>query len=39
MILTSFIVLWLQKGVHPHEYMDVWEKFNEKSLHEKEDVY
>ena len=27
----------LQKGVHPFEYIDDWEKFNEASLPEKED--
>ena len=25
------IILLLQKGVYPHEYMDDWEKFNETS--------
>ena len=25
------IILMLQKGVYPHEYMDDWEKFNETS--------
>ena len=29
--------LLLQKGVYPCEYMDVWDKFNETSLLEKED--
>ena len=27
--------LLLRKGVHPYEYMDEWEKFNETSLPEK----
>ena len=26
------IVLLLRKGVYPYEYMDSWERFNEKSL-------
>ena len=34
----NFILL-LQKGVHPYEYMDDWEKFNDTSLPEKEDFY
>ena len=29
----------LRKGVYPYEYMDSWEKFNEKSLPSKEDFY
>ena len=33
------IVLLLRKGVYPYEYMDSWEKFNEKSLPSKEDFY
>ena len=28
-----------RKGVYPYEYMDSWEKFNEKSLPSKEDFY
>ena len=32
-------ILSLQKGVYPYEYMDVWEKFDETSLPEKEDFY
>ena len=35
---NKFILL-LQKGVYPYEYMDGWKKFNETSLHEKEDFY
>ena len=27
------------KGVHPYEYMNDWEKFNETSLPKKEDFY
>ena len=29
----------MQKDVYPHEYMDDWEKFKEKSLPEKVDFY
>ena len=29
----------LRKGVSPYEYMDSWQKFNEKSLPSKEDFY
>ena len=29
----------LRKGVHPYEYMDSWEKFKEKSLPSKKDLY
>ena len=29
----------LRKGVYPYEYMDDWEKLNEKLLSEKEDFY
>ena len=29
----------LRKGVHPYEYMDECEKFNETSLREKEEFY
>ena len=32
-------MLLLQKVVYPYEYMDDWEKFNETSLPEKEDIY
>ena len=32
-------MLLLQKDVYPYEYMDNWEKFNERSLAEKEDFY
>ena len=35
---NKFILL-LRKGVYPYKYMDDWEKFNEKSLPEKEDFY
>ena len=29
----------LRKGVHPCEYKDDWERFNERSLPEKEEFY
>ena len=29
----------MRKGVYPYEYMDDWEKLNETSLSEKEDIY
>ena len=35
---NKFILL-LGKGAHPYKYMDDWEKFNKKSLPEKEDFY
>ena len=36
--INKFILmLWI--GVQPYEYMDDWEKFNEISLPEKEDLY
>ena len=35
---NKFIIL-LQKDVHPFEYMDGWDKFNEASLPEKGDFY
>ena len=31
------VTLLLRKGVDPYENMNDWEKFNETSLHEKED--
>ena len=36
--LNKFALL-LRKGVHPYEYMDSWEKFNEESLADKEYFY
>ena len=33
--LNKFILL-LRKGVYPYEYMDNWERFNERSLPNKE---
>ena len=33
------LILLLQKGVYPYEYMDDWEKFNETKLPEKEEFY
>ena len=32
-------VLLLRKGVYPYEYMDIWERFNEKLLPSKKDFY
>ena len=29
----------MQKGVYPYQYIDNWEKFNEKCLPGKEDFY
>ena len=36
--LNKFILL-LRKGVYPYEYMDNWERFDEKSLPNKESFY
>ena len=36
--INEFILL-LRKGVYPYEYMDECEKFNEKPLPEKEEIY
>ena len=36
--LNKFILL-LRKGVYPYEYMDNWEKYDEKSLPDKEYFY
>ena len=36
--LNKFILL-LRKGVYPYEYMDSWQRFNEKSLPDKEAFY
>ena len=35
---NKFILLF-RKGVYPYEYINNWEKFNETSLPEKEDLY
>ena len=35
--INKFILL-LRKDVYPYDYMDEWEKFNETSLPEKEEV-
>ena len=35
---NKFILL-LRKGIYPYEYMEDWEKFNETSLPEKEDIH
>ena len=36
--INKFILL-LRKGVHPYEYTNDWEKFNETTLPEKEEFY
>ena len=36
--INEFVLL-LRKGVYPYEYMDSWERFNEKLLPSKEDFY
>ena len=36
--INKFVLL-LRKGVHPYEYMDNWERFNETSLPSKESFY
>ena len=36
--LNKFELL-LRKGVYPYEYMDIWERFNETSLPDKESFY
>ena len=36
--LNKFLIL-LRKGVYPYEYIDEWNKFNEKVLPSKESFY
>ena len=36
--INKFVLL-LRKGVYPYEYMDSWERFNEKLLPSKKDFY
>ena len=36
--INEFVLL-LRKGVYPYEYMDSWERFNEKVLPSKKDFY
>ena len=36
--INKFILL-SKKGVYPYEYIDEWEKFNEATLTEKEEIY
>ena len=36
--MNKFMIL-LRKGVYPYEYMDEWDKFNEKELPSKESFY
>ena len=33
--MDKFLIL-LRKGVYPYEYMDEWDRFNEKTLPNKE---
>ena len=33
---TNLVVLLIKKGVYPYEYMDIWERFDETSLPNKE---
>ena len=36
--INKFVLL-LRKGVYPYEYMDSWERFDETSLPNKEEIY
>ena len=36
--INKFILL-LRRGVYPYQYMNDWEKFNERTLPEKEEFY
>ena len=36
---TNKSIFFSRKGVYPSEHMDGWEKFNKKSLPEKEELY
>ena len=36
---VSKLILLLQKGAYPYEYIVDWEKFSETLFHEKEDFY
>ena len=36
--INKFILL-LRKGVYPYEYMDIWKRFDETSLPDKEAFY
>ena len=37
--LINLFCCYLRKGVYPHEYMDSWERFDEKSLPDKKAFY
>ena len=37
--INKFIIMLLRKGVYTYEYMDGWNKFNEKSIPSKESFY
>ena len=36
---NNMLISFLQKDFYPYKYMDDWEKLNEASLSEKEDLY
>ena len=36
MIQFSKFLIFLRKGVYPYEYMDGWDRFNEKVLPDKD---
>ena len=36
---NNMLILFLRKDLYPYKYMDDWEKLNEASLSEKEDLY
>ena len=38
-IPINFVIILLRKGVYPYEYIDEWDKFNEKVLPGKESFY
>ena len=37
--MISLNLFYCYEKVYPYEFMDDWEKFNETSLHEREDFY
>ena len=36
---SNKFILFSRKGIYPYKYIDDWEKFDETSLPEKEDIY
>ena len=36
---NNMLISFLRKDFYPYKYMDDWEKLNEASLSEKEDLY